>query len=53
MVVRHRSALPDHLVLIHDAQGRVVMAVVGTDGAPRVARQTDGPGLSFEQWREL
>ncbi|WP_393061888.1 hypothetical protein [Streptomyces sp. LN549] len=40
-------------VLIHDAQGRVVMAVVGTDGAPRVARQTDGPGLSFEQWREL
>ncbi|MER5275828.1 hypothetical protein ABT025_08725 [Streptomyces sp. NPDC002809] len=40
-------------VLTHDAEGRVVMAVVGTDGAPRVARQTDGPGLSFEQWREL
>ncbi len=39
--------------LIHDARGRVVMAVTGADGVPRVARQTDGPGLSFEQWREL
>ena len=39
--------------LTHDAQGRLVMAVAGPDGAPRVARQTDGPGLSFEQWREL
>lgn len=40
-------------VLTHDARGRLMMAVVGTDGAPRVARQTDGPGLSFEQWRAL
>lgn len=39
--------------LTHDAQGRLVMAVVGTDGAPRVARQTDGPGLSFDTWRLL
>ncbi|MFI6858907.1 hypothetical protein ACIBKZ_03220 [Streptomyces sp. NPDC050421] len=39
--------------LMHDAQGRVVMAVVGEGGAPRVARQTDGPGLTFDQWRGL
>ncbi|MEW1690091.1 hypothetical protein ACIQOF_16550 [Streptomyces sp. NPDC091265] len=39
--------------LTHDAFGRVVMAVVGTDGAPRVARQTDGPGLGFDEWRAL
>lgn len=39
--------------LVHDAQGRVVMAVVGEGGAPRVARQTDGPGLTFDRWRGL
>ncbi|MFG2409393.1 hypothetical protein ACGFR8_34640 [Streptomyces brevispora] len=39
--------------LIHDAHDRVVMGVVGRDGAPRVARQTDGPGLSFDEWRAL
>ncbi|MCM2411031.1 hypothetical protein [Streptomyces sp. RKAG290] len=40
-------------VLTHDVQGRVVMAVVGEDGAPRVARQTGGPGLSLDEWRVL
>lgn len=39
--------------LTHDARGRVVMAVAGTDGALRVARQTAGPGLSFDQWHRL
>ncbi|MGW6209058.1 hypothetical protein ACWF9B_36125 [Streptomyces sp. NPDC055089] len=39
--------------LAHDAQGRLVMAVVDTDGSVRVARQTDGPGLSFDLWRAL
>lgn len=41
------------LALTHDAEGRLVMAVVGSDGAPRVARQTDGPGLNFDVWRAL
>ncbi|MEV0578567.1 hypothetical protein [Streptomyces sp. NPDC050392] len=39
--------------LAHDAEGLLVMAVAGPDGVPRVARQTDGPGLSFGQWREI
>ncbi|MHC3814963.1 PLL family lectin [Streptomyces sp. DT9] len=39
--------------LTHDALGRVVMAAVGTDGAPRVTRQTEGPGLGFDEWRAL
>lgn len=43
----------DTPALTHDVHGRVVMAVVGEDGALRVARQTDGPGLSFEEWRTL
>ncbi|MEV0786757.1 hypothetical protein AB0I52_28110 [Streptomyces sp. NPDC050423] len=39
--------------LTHDALGRVVMAVVGEDGAPRVARQMEAPGLSFDPWHLL
>lgn len=39
--------------LTHDALGRVVMAVVGTDGHPRVARQVEGQGLGFDEWRAL
>ncbi|MFI6961686.1 hypothetical protein [Streptomyces sp. NPDC050255] len=39
--------------LVHDAQGRVVMAVVGEGGVPWVARQTDDPGLAFDRWRGL
>ncbi|MFE9697296.1 hypothetical protein [Streptomyces sp. NPDC006270] len=36
-----------------DVFGRVVMAVVDEDGVPRVARQTDGPGLTLSEWRRL
>ncbi|MFF6906242.1 hypothetical protein ACFY9Q_09915 [Streptomyces sp. NPDC012389] len=40
-------------VLALDAFGRVVMAVVGEDGVPRVARQLDEPGLTLSEWRRL
>ncbi|MEW2060432.1 hypothetical protein AB0899_06600 [Streptomyces sp. NPDC007002] len=39
--------------LAPDAFGRVLMAVVGEDGMPRVALQTDGPGLTLSEWRTL
>ncbi|MEV6792108.1 hypothetical protein AB0M87_08945 [Streptomyces sp. NPDC051320] len=39
--------------LAQDALGRMVLAVVDENGAPRVARQTDEPGLTFAQWQEL
>lgn len=39
--------------LAQDAFGRVVVAVVGEDGEPRAARQTDEPGLSLSGWNSL
>ncbi|MFJ4961703.1 hypothetical protein ACIP6P_04470 [Streptomyces sp. NPDC088729] len=36
-----------------DFFGRLVVAVVGEDGVPRMARQTDGPGLTLSEWRGL
>ncbi|MFI1776831.1 hypothetical protein ACH43Z_15480 [Streptomyces sp. NPDC020406] len=37
--------------LAQDAFGRLVIALVGEDGAPRFAQQTDEPGLSLSPWR--
>ncbi|MGW7090723.1 hypothetical protein [Streptomyces sp. NPDC054874] len=39
--------------LAHDAYGRLVVAVIGEDGEPRLARQTDGPGLTLDDWRTI
>lgn len=39
--------------LVQDAVGAVVMAVVGEDETPRIARQVDGPGLTLSEWRAL
>lgn len=39
--------------LARDGRGRVVMALIGPDGAPKVARQDDGAGLSFTRWHTL
>ncbi|MFE9863483.1 hypothetical protein ACFYPZ_12115 [Streptomyces sp. NPDC005506] len=39
--------------LAEDAFGRVVMAVIDDSGEPRVARQTDGPGLTLAEWQTL
>jgi hypothetical protein len=36
-----------------DAHGRVVLAVLGTDGIPRVARQSSESGLTLGQWRGI
>lgn len=36
-----------------DAFGRVVVAVIGKDGSPRLACQTDDPGLTLADWRRL
>ncbi|MET4656789.1 hypothetical protein ACWDCX_02715 [Streptomyces fungicidicus] len=36
-----------------DGRGRVVMALIGADGRPRVARQEDGDGLSLTRWDTL
>ncbi|MFC5238799.1 hypothetical protein [Streptomyces atrovirens] len=36
-----------------DGRGRVVMALIGTDGRPRVARQEDGDGLALTRWDTL
>ncbi|BFO16450.1 hypothetical protein SHKM778_28380 [Streptomyces sp. KM77-8] len=36
--------------LARDGRGRVVMALIGTDGRPRVARQEDGDGLTLTRW---
>ncbi|MFF3314082.1 hypothetical protein ACFYV5_01045 [Streptomyces sp. NPDC003035] len=35
--------------LAHDAYGRVVLALIGDDGALRVARQSGGPSLTLER----
>ncbi len=37
--------------LAQDAFGRLVVAVIGEDGVPRLARQTEGPGLTLSEWR--
>lgn len=29
------------------------MALIGADGAPKVARQDDGTGLALTRWRSL
>jgi hypothetical protein len=39
--------------LAHDGAGRAVMALVGPDGRPRVARQEAGSGLTFARWDVL
>ncbi|WP_432170370.1 hypothetical protein [Streptomyces sp. 1222.5] len=39
--------------LARDGRGRVVMALIGPDGAPKVARQEDGAGLSLTHWHRL
>ncbi|MGW0814436.1 hypothetical protein ACWD00_14470 [Streptomyces viridiviolaceus] len=39
--------------LARDGHGRVVMALVGPDGAPKVARQEDGAGLTLARWHTL
>ena len=39
--------------LARDGRGRVVMALIGTDGTPRVARQEDGDGLTLTRWDVL
>ncbi|MCF2130391.1 hypothetical protein L1I79_28750 [Strepomyces sp. STD 3.1] len=39
--------------LARDGHGRVVMALIGADGAPKVARQDDGTGLALTRWRTL
>ncbi|MCC0575303.1 hypothetical protein [Streptomyces californicus] len=36
-----------------DGRGMMVMAVVGEDGEPRMARQTEGPGLTLDDWRTV
>ncbi|MFB9350928.1 hypothetical protein ACFFUA_26395 [Streptomyces heliomycini] len=36
-----------------DGRGRVVMALIGADGRPRVARQGDGDGLDLTRWDTL
>ncbi|MFF7212407.1 hypothetical protein ACFZAU_18010 [Streptomyces sp. NPDC008238] len=36
--------------LAHDAYGRVVLAVIGTDGRPRLARQQEDGGLTLSEW---
>ncbi|MGA4960802.1 hypothetical protein [Streptomyces pseudogriseolus] len=44
-----RACLGDP-ALAHDARGRAVLAVLGPDGDLWVARQGEGPGLSFTDW---
>ncbi|MFE0385875.1 hypothetical protein ACFW1F_17640 [Streptomyces bungoensis] len=39
--------------LARDGRGRVVMALAGPDGVPKVARQDDGAGLSLGDWHTL
>ncbi|QIQ02083.1 hypothetical protein [Streptomyces liangshanensis] len=39
--------------LATDGRGRVVLAVVGEDGALRVTRQKDEPGLALEAWSRV
>ncbi|MEV5934099.1 hypothetical protein AB0L56_15485 [Streptomyces sp. NPDC052079] len=36
-----------------DGRDRVVMALIGADGRPRVARQGDGEGLALTRWTTL
>ncbi|MDX2847513.1 hypothetical protein [Actinacidiphila glaucinigra] len=36
--------------LAHDAFGRVVLAVIGRDGRPRLARQERDSGLTLSEW---
>jgi hypothetical protein len=47
-----RTCLGDP-ALAHDAHGRVVLAVMDPDGELWVARQGDGPGLSFADWLRI
>jgi hypothetical protein len=39
--------------LAQDAFGRLVVAVIDEGGAPRMARQAAGPGLTLSEWRSL
>ncbi|MEY9815056.1 hypothetical protein [Streptomyces albogriseolus] len=39
--------------LAHDARGRAVLAALGSGGELWVARQGDGPGLSFTDWLRM
>lgn len=40
-------------VLARDARGRVVVLALGSDGAPTLARQSDGPGLTLGAWTRI
>jgi hypothetical protein len=39
--------------LARDGRDRVVMALIGPDGVPKVARQEDGSGLALTRWQRL
>ncbi|MGW5198474.1 hypothetical protein [Streptomyces spiralis] len=39
--------------LARDGHDRVVMALIGPDGVPKVARQEDGSGLALTRWQRL
>ncbi|MFD5137572.1 hypothetical protein ACFWMX_15220 [Streptomyces sp. NPDC058378] len=39
--------------LAQDAFGRLVVTVIDEQGVPKVARQTDEPGLTLSEWRAL
>ncbi|MER7490764.1 hypothetical protein ABTY20_33775 [Streptomyces sp. NPDC126497] len=40
-------------VLAQDGRGRVVVLAVDPDGAPALARQIDGPGLTLGDWARI
>ncbi|MFI6491022.1 hypothetical protein [Streptomyces sp. NPDC050564] len=47
-----QPCLGDPIVTL-DANGRIVLALLGTDGAPRVTRQSSADGLALGQWRQI
>ncbi|MFZ3560463.1 hypothetical protein [Streptomyces sp. BH055] len=47
-----RPCLGDPTVTL-DAYGRIVLAIIDTDGTPQTARQTSPDGLQLGQWRRV
>ncbi|MDG9717897.1 hypothetical protein [Streptomyces sp. DH24] len=47
-----RPCLGDPATVL-DAHGRIVVAMLGTDGIPRVTRQSSESGLTLGQWRGI
>ncbi len=47
-----RPCLGDPATVL-DAHGRIVVAMLGTDGVPRITRQVSESGLSLGQWRDI